>query len=208
MTTLPWTHVLQNWPQATIALAPHSEAKAAIATVGPNGKGKSQTVDDQTSLVVLTARSADWDSISVVARVSIIAKRRRVSLISDYIPFASVQAEASDAALLALIFFPSVAILVGVIGLLVRAALAVADWSNQYLSFNLPYVVQVAGFGKGVLKRANCNAHDTFQAALQYTIARLEALRGEYVPALFVCHAEFALLPTDEPLHLGNAYSG
>lgn len=85
----PWGQIIQGEPQATIALVSHANARAAIGTVGPHGRGKASVVDNQTSLVVLTARARDWDSISMVARVSIIARRRRLSLMSDYVPYAA-----------------------------------------------------------------------------------------------------------------------
>ncbi|KAJ3526505.1 hypothetical protein NMY22_g10131 [Coprinellus aureogranulatus] len=170
---------IQGAPRATIVLVPHNQSRAVLTAVGPNGRGKASSVDEQTSLVVFTTHVQDWDSISMVARVSIVGKRRRLSLVSNYLPYASITAEATDGALLVMIFLSGLVVVVLAFGLMAQVALAIENWVKESLPLTISFAMRLIRLGKLLLQSANYNARSLFQSALQLIIAGLGAMLGK-----------------------------
>ncbi|KAJ3536274.1 hypothetical protein NMY22_g6101 [Coprinellus aureogranulatus] len=170
--------VIQNVPHAVIALVPRGSIGTVVAAAAPHGRAKAITVDSQNSLVVFTTRAGDWDAISIVARVSVIAKRRRVSLVPDYLPYASITAEISDTALLFL-----AGIFAIVVGVLARKSfVAISDDTEMSLPPGLLYLLHLASLGKDALRHTSYRVHDLFQDQLEFIITVLEGMRDAYPP--------------------------
>ncbi|KAJ3505138.1 hypothetical protein NMY22_g17689 [Coprinellus aureogranulatus] len=191
-------HILPTDSQAMVVLLPHGRARAVIAAIGPNGRAKASVVDEQISLVVLTPRADHWNSISTVARVSLIARRRRLSLLSDRIPYASITAEIADGALLALIGFS--AIVVFAVLLLSRVFAKSTELPIRVpVQFSI-VADRLAGFRslKTLVQLAKNNIRGGMQILLRQAISTLESMRGELISDLW--KARRMNNPTDEPL--------
>ncbi|KAJ3514386.1 hypothetical protein NMY22_g14749 [Coprinellus aureogranulatus] len=74
---------LLNRPQAYIVIMPRDDAQALKASMTAQGRIKTLPIDDSEDLVVFSGQVAHWNAISKVARVALVPKRRRLSLVAD-----------------------------------------------------------------------------------------------------------------------------